>query len=130
MVPEHSHPPLASRTHLSLLQQRLSQVANSWAIDDYRAFVTFYTRMLPKLMSVERCTIFILDIESRKICSNFGTGLTEPQIEPPMDGSIVGSVISSGRSHIDNYLELHDGFHLFMAEQTGFTCRNILCCPI
>lgn len=130
MVPEHSHPPLASRTHLSLLQQRLSQVANSWAIDDYRAFVTFYTRMLPKLMSVERCTIFILDIESRKICSIFGTGLTERQIEPPMDGSIVGSVISSGRSHIDNYLELHDGFHLFMAEQTGFTCRNMLCCPI
>lgn len=130
MVPEHSHAPLASRTHLSLLQQRLSQVANSWAIDDYRAFVTFYTRMLPKLMSVERCTIFILDIESRKICSIFGTGLTERQIEPPMEGSIVGRVISSGRSHIDNYLELHDGFHLFMAEQTGFTCRNMLCCPI
>jgi transcriptional regulator with GAF, ATPase, and Fis domain len=123
-----SSPP--SRTHLALLQQRLAQVANFWAIDDYRAFVTFYTRMLPKLMSVERCTIFILDIGSRKICSIFGTGLTERQIEPPLEGSIVGGVISSGRSHIDNFLELHDGFHLHVAEQTGFVCRNMICCPI
>jgi transcriptional regulator with GAF, ATPase, and Fis domain len=122
--------PASSRTHLNLLQQRLAQVANSWAIDDYRAFVTFYARMLPKLMSVERCTIYILDIESKKICSIFGTGLAERQIEAPMEGSIVGSVISSGRSHVDNYMELHDGFHLYVAEQTGFTCRNMLCCPI
>ncbi len=130
MTSENRLIPTAPRTHLNILQQRLSQVANSWAIDDYRAFVTFYARMLPKLMSVERCTIYILDIESKKICSIFGTGLTERQIEAPMDGSIVGSVISSGRSHIDNYLELHDGFHLYVAEQTGFTCRNMLCCPI
>ena len=123
-----SSPP--SRSHLAQLQQRLAQVVNFWEIDDYRAFVTFYTRMLPKLLSVERCTIFILDIGSRKICSIFGTGLTERQIEPPLEGSIVGSVIRSGRSHIDNYLELHDGFHLHVAEQTGFVCRNMLCCPI
>ena len=119
-----------ARTHLSLLQQRLAQVANSWAIDDYRAFVTFYAGMLPKLMSVERCTIYILDIETKKICSIFGTGLAERQIEAPMDGSIVGSVISSGKSHLDNYLELTDGFHQYVAEQTGFICRNMLCCPI
>lgn len=81
-------------------------------------------------MSVERCTIFILDIGSRKICSIFGTGLTERQIEPPLEGSIVGRVISSGKSHIDNHLELHDGFHLQVAEQTGFTCRSMICCPI
>lgn len=130
MSSQESNTSLSSKNHLALLQQRLSQVANSWAIDDYRAFVTFYTRMLPKLMSVERCTIFILDIGSSKICSIFGTGLIERQIEPPLEGSIVGSVIRSGRSHIDNYLELHDGFHLHVAEQTGFICRNMLCCPI
>lgn len=121
---------LSSRTHLALLQQRLAQVTNFWEIDDYRAFVTFYTRILPKLMSAERCTIFIMDIGSRKICSIFGTGLTERQIEPPLEGSIAGRVISSGKSHIDNHLELHDGFHLQVAEQTGFTCRSMICCPI
>ena len=120
----------SSRTHLTLLRQRLSQVAHSWAIDDYRAFVTFYTRILPKLMAVERCTIFIMELGSRKICSIFGTELNERQIEPPMEGSIVGGVISSGLSLIDNSLESREGFHLHVAEQTGFTCYNMLCAPI
>lgn len=105
-------------------------MAYSWAVDDYRAFVTFYSRMLPKLMSVERCTIFIMELGSKKICSIFGTGLNERQIEPPLEGSIVGGVISTGKSHIDNFLESHEGFHLHVAEQTGFTCYNMLCSPI
>ncbi len=117
-------------SHLTLLRQRLSQVAHSWAVEDYRAFVTFYTRMLPQLMAVERCTIYIMELGSRKICSIFGTGLDEQQIEPPLEGSIVGGVIRSGESSIDNYLNSHEGFHLHVAEQTGFTSTNMLCSPI
>ncbi len=121
---------LPSPKHLAVLRQRLSQVAGSWAMDDYRAFVTFYIRILPKLMNVERCTIFIMEIGSNRICSIFGTGLAERQIEPPLEGSIVGKVISSGMSCIENDLQSHPGFHVSMDEQTGFVSRNMLCAPI
>ena len=53
---------LTSRKKLAVLRQQFTQVASSWAMEDYRAFVTFHTRMLPKLMNVERCTIYIIDI--------------------------------------------------------------------
>jgi transcriptional regulator with GAF, ATPase, and Fis domain len=126
-TPSLSH---SSRKHLAELRQRLSQVASSWAMDDFRAFVTFYIRILPKLMNVERCTLFIMEIGSNKICSIFGTGLSERQIEPPLEGSIVGRVISSGKSCIENDLRSHPGFHIYMDEQTGFISRNMLCSPI
>ncbi|MDR3631907.1 MAG: sigma-54-dependent Fis family transcriptional regulator [Desulfocapsaceae bacterium] len=127
ITPSSSH---SSRKHLAVLRQRLSQVASSWAKDDYRAFVSFYIRILPKLINVERCTIFIMDIGSNRICSMFGTGLTEKQIEPPLEGSIVGRVIRSGGTCVENDLKSHPGFHLFIEEQTGFVSRNMLCCPI
>ncbi len=116
--------------HLAVLRQRLAQVAGSWAMDDYRAFVTFYIQILPKLMDVERCTIFIMEIGSNRICSIFGTGLDERQIEPPMEGSIVGKVVSSGMSCIENDLKSHPGFHVSMDEKTGFVSRNMICAPI
>ncbi|HKJ65906.1 MAG TPA: hypothetical protein VJ969_10910, partial [Desulfopila sp.] len=67
---------LTSRKSLAVLRQQFLQVASSWAMEDYRAFVTFHTRMLPRLMNVERCTIFIIDIGSNRVCSIYGTGLT------------------------------------------------------
>ena len=127
-VPQSANP--LFRSQLSTLRQRLSEVSRSWAIDDYRACVRFHTRMLPGWMGVERCTIFILELESRKICSIFGTGLIERQIEPPLEGSIVGGVIRSGESRIENTLSFQSGFHVYAAELTGFKCRNMLCSPI
>ena len=118
------------RTQLTFLKNRLVQVSDSWSIDDYRVFITFYSRLLPELMSAERCTIFIKKQDSGKIWSIFGTGLIEEQIEPPMEGSIVGQVIQSGKSRIENDLREHRGFHSDMDEKTGFSSRNLICSPI
>lgn len=60
----------------------------------------------------------------------FGTGLEEIRIVPPMDGSVVGRVISTGKSVIDNDLTSHQGYHIQIAEQTGFACHSMLCSPI
>jgi len=65
-----------------------------------------------------------------KICSIFGTGLDERQIEPPREGSIVGEVISSGRGIIVNDLEKQEGYHSFVDVETGFVTRNMVCAPI
>jgi len=130
MDPKKPSSSISSRKHLARLRQRLFEVASSWAMEDFRAFVTFHTRMLPKLMNVERCTIYIMEIGSNRICSIYGTGLSKKTIEPPLDGSLVGRVISSGASLIENNLMGSRGFHEHMAEQTGFISKNMLCSPI
>ncbi len=119
-----------SREYITLLRQRLTQVTGAWSVEDYKAFITFYSKILPRLMKVERCTVFIMEIGSQKICSLFGTGLDERFIEPPLEGSIVGQVISSGISRIENSLKSIPGFHSYIDEQTGFISHNALCSPI
>lgn len=129
-MPVNTETASITSTNLALLRQRLARVTGSWSIEDYRAFITFYSRILPSLLKVERCTIFIMELGSRQICSIFGTGLDEHQIEPPLEGSIVGSVIKTGRSRLENDLIAHTGYHSYTDEQTGFESRNMICAPI
>ncbi|THB78448.1 MAG: sigma-54-dependent Fis family transcriptional regulator [Desulfobulbaceae bacterium] len=122
--------PGSSKKQLTRLKNRLTEVTSAWTIDDYRAFIAFYSQILPELMHVERCTIYIIEQESNKICSMFGTGLEEQQIEPPIEGSIVGQVIKSGMSRIENQLSEHTGFHSDIEALTGFVSYNMICAPI
>ncbi len=120
----------SAKKDLALLKRQLAQVANSWGMEDFKGSVNFFASILPKLMRVERCTIYIMEMGSNRICSMFGTGLKEREIEAPMEGSLVGRVITTGQSIIDNELAKHPGFHNHAAEQTGFISRNTLCSPI
>ncbi|MBU1565507.1 MAG: sigma-54-dependent Fis family transcriptional regulator [Proteobacteria bacterium] len=71
-----------------------------------------------------------MDLGSKEICSIFGTGLLNQIIKPPLKGSIVGGVISSGKGFLTNDLQGHTGYHSFVEEQTGFTSYNMICAPI
>ncbi len=115
---------------LSLLQQRLAHVSNSWSVDEYNSLITFYIRLIPKLMQVERCTIFLKEPDTDSLVSMYGTGLEANVIEAPLQGSIVGRVLASGKSVIENNLRTKNGYHLLADEQTGFQSRNTLCTPI
>ena len=126
----NSAPQRFSKKHLTLLKNKLVQVSGAWTVDDYRSFITFYSRILPELMRTERCTIFIMEQDENKIGSIFGTGLEEAQIEPPLEGSVVGQVIRTGKSRIENELAGLPGYHAELAEKTGFTSRNLICSPI
>ncbi len=121
---------MESGNHLSLLRRRLSQVSGSWTMDEYNSLVTFYIRLLPKLMHVERCTIFLNETGTGSLISMYGTGLEKNVIEAPLEGSIVGQVMASGTSVIENDLHTVAGYHLLADEQTGFDSRNTLCTPI
>ncbi len=68
---------------LSLLQQRLTHVSSSWSVDEYNSLITFYIRLLPKLMQVERCTIFLKEPDTDSLLSMYGTGLESNVIEAP-----------------------------------------------
>ncbi len=118
------------RRRLAGLKQRLEQVRNAWTVDDYWALLNFYVDMLPDMIPAERCSIFIIEMGSKKICSIVGTGLQKMRIEPPKDKSIVGKVISSGKATIANKLDKSHGYHTEVDAQTGFNTRNMVCAPI
>lgn len=112
------------------LQQKLSQLGRAWTIDDCNNFLIFYMNVIPKILDVERCTIYICDKENDTIFSMFATGIEGKKIKPPLKGSIVGEVIRSNKTIIANNLHETRGFHLLMDKETGFVSRNTLCTPI
>ena len=116
--------------HVKTLRRRLAHVGRRWTVDEYNSLVMFYIKVLPKLMQVERCTIFLKETESDSLVSMYGTGLEKNMIEAPLEGSMVGTVMRNGGSVIENDLHEKSGYHLLADEQTGFVSRNALCVPI
>jgi len=119
-----------SRRRLAALRNRLSRVMVSWTEKDYHSFLMFFVRILPALFHAERCTIFIIELGTEKICSMYGTGIEGRRIEPPQEGSIAGEVITSGRGVIANDLAQRPGFHVQADELTDFATRTMVCAPI
>ncbi len=119
-----------SRIHLTNLKERLRQVSTAWSLSDYESLLQFYIHILPRIMDAERCTIYIKEIGTAKIYSKFGTGLQGKQIEPPLEGSIVGEVTLSGNSIIQNDMSQKNGYHRKVDEGTGYITLNTVCVPI
>ncbi len=123
-------PALLSRKRLANLKTRMEQVTAAWSAENYESYLKFYVKILPRLMSAERCTIYITELGTENICSKFGTGLEEKQIRPPREGSIAGRTISSGKGIIVNDLKQRKGYHKLVEEETGYISRNMACTPI
>jgi len=85
---------------------------------------------LPDVTHAERCTPYIIEMGTEAICSIIGTGLEKTRIQAPMSGSIVGKVISTGKTIRANELDKVDGYHTRVDARTGFTTRNMICAPI
>lgn len=116
-------------SYLAELKWKLSRIAGAWSKEDYKSFIRFYSSSIPDLIGVERCTVFVLEIKDKKICSVYGTGL-EQELEPPLEGSIVGDVINKGESVVINDLAGHSGYHSHAEQLTGYAGYNMLCVPI
>jgi len=119
-----------SESYLTLLKHKISTLAEAWTFEDYHGFISFYSSFVPSLMRAERCTVFVMDMGSKEICSILGTGLENQKIKPPLQGSIVGTVINSGKGLLINDLQSQTGYHTFIEDQTGFISYNMLCAPI
>jgi len=95
-----------------MLRRRLAHVGRRWTVDEYNSLVMFYIKVLPKLMQVERCAIFLKEAESDSLVSIYGTGLEKNMIEAPLEGSMVGTVMRNGGSVIENDLHEKNGYHI------------------
>jgi transcriptional regulator with GAF, ATPase, and Fis domain len=121
---------MTSMKNIHSLRQRLSHLRASWSVSEFSSLVTFYIEVLPKLMQVERCSIFLKERGGDSLLSRYGTGLEKNVIEAPLEGSIVGQVMATGESVIENDLPSITGYHLQADEQTGYDSINTLCIPI
>jgi len=112
------------------LRRRLQEVNRAWTVDNHQSLLSFFVHIIPKLLDAERCGVFIRDPGSGRILSHTGTGLGEAELEPPLEGSVVGRAIATGRSVVENDLRGNPGFHRTAAALTGFETRNLVCVPI
>ncbi len=116
--------------HVKTLRRRLTHVSHRWTIEEYNSLVMFYIKLLPELMRVERCSIFLKEAGGDSLVSMYGTGLEKNVIEAPLEGSSVGRVMEDGKPVIENDLHEINGYHLLADAQTGFVSHNTLCVPV
>ncbi|MBT6275268.1 MAG: GAF domain-containing protein [Chromatiales bacterium] len=109
---------------------RLDTILRAWTADNYESLLRFYVLIIPKLLNAERCGIFVLDTVRARLLSKVGTGLHEGQIDAPLEGSLVGQVVSTGQRLVDNALDGRSGFHQTLIQQTCFVTRSVICSPI
>ncbi|MBF0212703.1 MAG: sigma-54-dependent Fis family transcriptional regulator [Magnetococcales bacterium] len=124
------HRPTEINRRLETPKSLLERIHRSWGPGDFETLMRFFVEILPRLTDAERCSVFIVDQTTEHIWLKFGTGLKEKAIIAPMQGSIVGESISSGRTVIRSGLENRTGFHAITDKKTEFTTRNLLCVPI
>ncbi len=118
------------KLHLEDLSSRQKTLTDELDPKRESKFLEFYVRLIPRVLNAERCSVFILDQANNKVWLKAGTALRERGIEVPVENSIVGEVIVSGKPLITNDLQSRDGLHKTIDTTTGFVTREIICVPI
>lgn len=113
------------------LKQKHDTVEKAWKTrQGNKDLLEFLVEVMPRALEAERCSIFILDPFSSNAWVQAGTGLSERQVTVPTSGSIVGRVISEGKTLVEYDMEGQVGAHDLVASQTGFVTRSMICIPV
>ena len=115
---------------LEQLRKKQQLMEKAWREAGNRKLLQFFVDIMPKAISAERCSIFILDPVNEKVWLQCGTGLTEKQLQVPTANSMVGQVIETGKFVMEHELEEQAGAHDVVAVKTGYVTRNALCVPV
>jgi Nif-specific regulatory protein len=115
---------------LEQLRKKQQLMEKAWRETGNKQLLQFFVDIMPKALSAERCSIFILDPINEKVWLQCGTGLTEKQLQVPTSNSIVGQVIESGKHVMESDLEDQAGAHDVVAVKTGYVTRDALCVPV
>lgn len=121
---------LTLENKLDRIRQKQEKLERAWKKTGNRELLQFFIDIMPKVLDVERCSIFILDPEENTAWLQCGTGLSEKQVSVPTKGSVVGRVISSGEPWLDMDMETSVGEHDVVSMKTGFVARDTLCVPV
>lgn len=116
--------------HLDQIRLRERLLSRSWSIRGNKKLLDLFVEMIPEVLNVGRCSIFINDPETDKVWLQTGTGVDEKQIELNKSDSLVGQVIATGEYMVKEGMDKLEGPHKQVDAQTGFVTRNELCVPI
>jgi GAF domain-containing protein len=119
-----------AKLHLEDLTSRQQALTDQLDPKRESKLLEFYVRLIPRVLNAERCSVFILDSANNKVWLKAGTALRERGIEVPLENSIVGEVIRSGKPVITSDLQSRDGVHKTVDTTTGFVTRDVICIPI
>ncbi len=116
--------------HLDQIRLRERLLNRSWSIRGNKGLLELFVEMIPKVLDVERCSIFINDPATDKVWLQAGTGMDEKAIEVDKNDSLVGQVIATGEYLVKEDMQKLEGPHKEVDARTGFQTRNELCVPI
>ncbi len=122
--------PLKAIKKIESFKKRLKEINESWSAESYEVIARSFLRTLPQILDAERCSIFVVDVNNDIISSIYATGIKGEPITAPKKGSIVGKVIETGKSVIEENLDKRKGFHSKIGKKTHFQTRNLICVPM
>lgn len=85
---------------------------------------------IERILSAERCSIFLLDEKTKEIWSLISTGVKNSEIRIPLGRGIAGWVAQTGQSVNVNDAYSYDKFHPEIDKLTGFKTKNVLAVPL
>jgi hypothetical protein len=115
---------------ISRLKAKQQTIEASWNKTGNPKLVQFLIDIVPNLLNVERCSLFVYNPETDTLWLYRGTDLLETEIEVPRVGSMVGEALTSGTHNIFTNLEDKAGTHEIIDLQTKFTTYNTMSLPI
>jgi transcriptional regulator with GAF, ATPase, and Fis domain len=115
---------------LQRLKEKQRVLDEAWKRTGNRDLTHFFIDIIPRLLSTERCSVFILDPKTSRIWLHCGTDLEEREVSVPRSNSMVGNVIATGKHLIQYDVDARAGIHERVDQQTGFTTKSALCVPI
>jgi len=90
----------------------------------------FFVGHLPALLKAERCNILIYDPVAATVWLEAGTGVRADAFEVPMQDTLIGAVIASGRPRIANDPAEFRGGAAGLDRGQGLAVRNAAYAPI
>ncbi|MBI3890481.1 MAG: GAF domain-containing protein [Candidatus Wallbacteria bacterium] len=124
----------ASQDQAGEFESRLLAVLLTVARDmnsekDIDRLLAYIPQVVAEMAGAERCTIFLLDHESRQLWSRVATG-AEREIRVPIGSGIAGHVAATGE--VVNIADAYQDprFNTEVDRDTGFKTRSLLCAPL
>ncbi|MCK4950685.1 MAG: GAF domain-containing protein [Gammaproteobacteria bacterium] len=117
-------------TKLEELKSKQERIDRAWEKTGNKELLQFFIEIIPRVLDVERCSIFIHNPKEENVWLECGSYLEEKQITAPIVGSLVGEVISTGQWKAMSGMDEQVGHHDVVGMQTGFEMRNTLCVPV
>ena len=120
----------SARLELDELRERSERLDADWAAGRQSRLLSFYVRVVTRMLDAERCSIFISNPATGKLWLKCGTGVGEREIEVGTADSMVGLAVTSESPVILHDMETRPGAHKATDAATGFVTRSVLCIPI